>query len=284
MPLNYSKWDQLELSDDSDIEGHPNVDKRSLIRWKQRDIHDKREARKHRIEACRAGIACNNVLAPRLDRIRARFVGKASDAGEANSQPQTEWAEDADDVRILTGRALFQHLVERLQTFPSPAAPPTNAKDQPTYDSMLLSLLMQVYDGVKSLPMDEQESAVLSGLDKHIVQLKEHTEKLENDLEAEIREQKKHITSEDIKEGFENKVCLRSRFRKTSLTPIASIILVCSPNACPSADQERNTGVPQEEDSEDHNHYVRSAQPRHIVPGNLPVRGSLCNIGTISRC
>jgi len=219
MPLNYSKWDQLELSDDSDIEGHPNVDKRSLIRWKQRDIHDKREARKHRIEACRAGIACNNVLAPRLDRIRARFVGKASDAGEANSQPQTEWAEDADDVRILTGRALFQHLVERLQTFPSPAAPPTNAKDQPTYDSMLLSLLMQVYDGVKSLPMDEQESAVLSGLDKHIVQLKEHTEKLENDLEAEIREQKKHITSEDIKEGFENKVCLRSRFRKTSLTP-----------------------------------------------------------------
>jgi hypothetical protein len=50
MPLNYSKWDQLEvglsslapkpisihscsvqLSDDSDIEGHPNVDKKSLI-------------------------------------------------------------------------------------------------------------------------------------------------------------------------------------------------------------------------------------------------------------
>lgn len=54
MPLNYSKWDQLEvgcsfrllnsisidspgcsvqLSDDSDIEGHPNVDKKSLIRF-----------------------------------------------------------------------------------------------------------------------------------------------------------------------------------------------------------------------------------------------------------
>lgn len=50
MPLNYSKWDNLEvkyllyttsttlfltnsqLSDDSDIEGHPNVDKKSLIR------------------------------------------------------------------------------------------------------------------------------------------------------------------------------------------------------------------------------------------------------------
>jgi hypothetical protein len=32
MPLNYSKWDQLELSDDSDIEGHPNVDHKSLVR------------------------------------------------------------------------------------------------------------------------------------------------------------------------------------------------------------------------------------------------------------
>ena len=52
MPLNYSKWDQLEviavrlvrsvvdltrsqfqLSDDSDIEGHPNVDHKSLVRY-----------------------------------------------------------------------------------------------------------------------------------------------------------------------------------------------------------------------------------------------------------
>ena len=37
--LNYAKWDNLELSDDSDIEVHPNVDKKSFIRWKQRDIH-----------------------------------------------------------------------------------------------------------------------------------------------------------------------------------------------------------------------------------------------------
>lgn len=32
MPLNYSKWDALELSDDSDIEEHPNIDKRSMIK------------------------------------------------------------------------------------------------------------------------------------------------------------------------------------------------------------------------------------------------------------
>ncbi|KAG1820716.1 Cdc37 N terminal kinase binding-domain-containing protein [Suillus variegatus] len=181
MPLNYSKWDQLELSDDSDIEGHPNVDKRSLIRWKQRDIHEKREARKIKISALHAEIACNGVLSPRLHRIRATL-------GSADG-----------------GLIYFQQLVERLQTQPSPEAPPTNAKDQPTYDAMMLSLLLQVWDGAKSLPADEQEAAVLSGLDTHIKQLARHTEKLEKDVVDEENQQKKHITSDDIYEGFDSK-------------------------------------------------------------------------------
>ncbi|KAG1770872.1 Cdc37 N terminal kinase binding-domain-containing protein [Suillus placidus] len=181
MPLNYSKWDQLELSDDSDIEGHPNVDKRSLIRWKQRDIHEKRETRKLKISALGAEIACNGVLSPRLHSVRATL-------GSADG-----------------GLKYFQQLVEKLQTQPSPEAPPTNAKDQPTYDAMMLSLLMQVWDGAKSLPADEREAAVLSGLDKHIKQLTDHTKKLEKDLVDEENEQRKHITSEDIHEGFESK-------------------------------------------------------------------------------
>lgn len=181
MPLNYSKWDQLELSDDSDIEGHPNVDKRSLIRWKQRDIHEKRETRKLKISALGAEIACNGVLSPRLHSVRATL-------GSADG-----------------GLKYFQQLVEKLQTQPSPEAPPTNAKDQPTYDAMMLSLLLQVWDGAKSLPADEREAAVLSGLDKHIKQLTDHTKKLEKDLADEENEQRKHITSEDIHEGFESK-------------------------------------------------------------------------------
>lgn len=50
MPLDYSKWDNLELSDDSDIEVHPNVDKRSMIKWKQESIHRERAERKAKIE------------------------------------------------------------------------------------------------------------------------------------------------------------------------------------------------------------------------------------------
>ncbi|KAI9314137.1 hypothetical protein BX666DRAFT_1970710 [Dichotomocladium elegans] len=49
MPVDYSKWDKLELSDDSDIEVHPNVDKRSMIKWKQEAIHRERAERKAQI-------------------------------------------------------------------------------------------------------------------------------------------------------------------------------------------------------------------------------------------
>jgi cell division cycle protein 37 len=102
--LNYSKWDQLEVclsllplqlfsllhvSDDSDIKGHPNVDKGYLIRsvslpflfgeidfpshrtargWKQSDIHEKREVRNHSIEQLGAEVACNDVVLARLSR------------------------------------------------------------------------------------------------------------------------------------------------------------------------------------------------------------------------
>jgi cell division cycle protein 37 len=50
MSLDYSKWDNLEISDDSDIEVHPNVDKRSMIKWKQEAIHRERAERKAKIE------------------------------------------------------------------------------------------------------------------------------------------------------------------------------------------------------------------------------------------
>ncbi|KAF7980515.1 hypothetical protein HWV62_38034 [Athelia sp. TMB] len=186
MPLNYSKWDQLELSDDSDIEGHPNVDKKSLIRWKQRDIHEKREARKAKIQAINAEIACNGVLLPRLQSIQ-------SDLSSADAKPLP----------------YISQLVEKLQTNPSPDAPPTNAPGQPTYDAMVLSLLMQVSEEAKKAAADKGQDALVAkikeGLDKHVVQLGEHTEKLKKDLADEEKEQKKHITSEDIHEGFDSK-------------------------------------------------------------------------------
>ncbi|KAF8508208.1 Cdc37 N terminal kinase binding-domain-containing protein [Gautieria morchelliformis] len=182
--LNYSKWDQLELSDDSDIEGHPkspsNVDKKSLIRWKQRDIHEKREIRRHRIAQLRGEIACNEVLLPRLRTI-------------------------TNDVQS-GGHIHFSSLVERLKTQPPTEAP---AEGQPTYDQMLQSLLLQVWEETKEKGVrrddPELDKALVDGLQGHLTKLGEHQENIKVELEAEEKEQTRKITSDDLHEGFDSK-------------------------------------------------------------------------------
>ncbi|KAF9267359.1 hsp90-like protein [Marasmius fiardii PR-910] len=196
MPLNYSKWDQLELSDDSDIEGHPNVDKRSLIRWKQRDIHEKREVRKQKIATLNAQIDCNNVLLPRIREIYANISDPSS------STPPT---------------AYFNSLVEKLEKNPSKDCPPGNDPSKPehTYDGMILNLLQQVSAKAKqelqdssvleSEKQDKLAQALVAGMRFHCEELKKTIDRDANELEEEMKEQKKHITSEDLHDGFSNK-------------------------------------------------------------------------------
>ncbi|KAL1950722.1 hypothetical protein VTO73DRAFT_5846 [Trametes versicolor] len=182
MPLNYSKWDKLELSDDSDIETHPNVDKKSLVRWKQRDIHEKREMRKLHIAQLKADIACNEVLRPRLVQIAADV--------EAQGPPH------------------FSQLVERFKTNPSPDKPPSNAPEQKSYDEMLLSLMLQVWEEAKQKGVEKDSpklaEALVAGLKAHLVRMDEHQAKMRKDLADEEEEQHKKITMEDLHEGFES--------------------------------------------------------------------------------
>lgn len=69
MAIDYSKWDKLELSDDSDIEVHPNVDKNSFIKWKQRDIHEKRDQRNQEIKTILVQLTMYAKLNARVDFI-----------------------------------------------------------------------------------------------------------------------------------------------------------------------------------------------------------------------
>jgi hypothetical protein len=210
MPLNYSKWDNLEvshddhcsnlitvtptgsgafvsntqLSDDSDIEGHPNVDKKSLIRWKQRDIHEKREMRNAVIAQLQADIACNEVLLPRLQKL-ADELSSANDAA-----------------------AEFANKAEQLKDRPSPESPPgPNARP---YDEMILALLLRVYQDVKDKGVIREDpgfgNELILALKVHITQLGEDIDKKKADLDKELKEKAKKITTEGIHEGFESKV------------------------------------------------------------------------------
>lgn len=155
-----------------------------LRRWKQRDIHEKREMRKIHIAQLKADIACNEVLQPRLVQIASSVAAN--------------------------GPSEFSSLVERFKTNPSPERPPTNAPEQKTYDEMLLSLMLSVWEKAKEGGVEKDDprlgEKLAEGLRGHVEQMKEHQEKLKKELEQEEAEQKKKITSDDIHEGFESKV------------------------------------------------------------------------------
>ncbi|KAJ7688208.1 hsp90-like protein [Mycena olivaceomarginata] len=191
MPLNFNKWDGLQLSDDSDIEEHPNDHKPPTVRALQNKIHEEREMRKVKIVNLGAQIACNNVLYPRIQAIQASLESGDTD------MPRTVY---------------FSSLVEQLERNPSKECPPGNnpEKLEQTYDGMLLSLLRQVGDAAKvavkeaGVSDDQREErigkALAEGIKEHVVRLKET---IDNDSK-ELNEQKRHITSEGMRAGFVN--------------------------------------------------------------------------------
>lgn len=215
----------IQLSDDSDIEEHPNVDKKSMIRqvssapdililifrWKQRDIHEKREARKLNIAKLNSELSLNNVLRPRIQSVLEGTRSKGVDH--------------------------YRAVQRRLREAPSPEKPNTGAPNQPTYDMMMTQLLSDVWreaayivdgarvngaevvhDGKKiddktSLPswaegalpdgkIQSQQVAVEERLSWHLKELDRRDEEVKKELEKEEGEQKKKITSDDIKDGW----------------------------------------------------------------------------------
>lgn len=153
-------------------------------RWKQRDIHERREQRKGRIAELEAIIATNSVLEPKL-----QTISKDLSSG---------------------GPLYFSQLVSRLKQQPSSDAPPHSP--EVSYDSMIYSLLNKVFDEVvqeEKVPKDDMEKmgpALLKHFEDHVKKLSKATEDAKKALEEELAEQKKHITSDDLKVGFDSKV------------------------------------------------------------------------------
>ncbi|KZT53950.1 hypothetical protein CALCODRAFT_439378 [Calocera cornea HHB12733] len=187
MPLNYSKWDKLELSDDSDIEGHPNVDKKSLIRWKQRDIHERREVRKHKMNELDEEIKTSNILLPRI----AALISAVSTNGPKE----------------------FSSLTERLKTQPSADGPAElpGAPKPPSYDEMILQLLYKVWGDVKDnsgvdvQDQEKLEKALVKELKGHEQKLGERVKECQEELKTLEEESHAKITSDDIHEGWDSK-------------------------------------------------------------------------------
>ncbi|POW01488.1 hypothetical protein PSTT_12422 [Puccinia striiformis] len=176
MPLNYSKWDALELSDDSDIECHPNVDKRSFIRLKQRQIHQKRDERKLKIEALKKEGPMNEALLEKMQELMTSIKKE--------------------------GAKYLQRTASKLSA--EGHAKPPSSEDQPSIEQMIFNLITQILTKMKDVPNDvDQDAAAEKELNFHISRLADRQKARKVELEHEEIEATKHITSEDIHDGFD---------------------------------------------------------------------------------
>ncbi|KAK9365702.1 Cdc37 N terminal kinase binding-domain-containing protein [Lipomyces kononenkoae] len=184
MVVDYSKWDKLELSDDSDIEVHPNVDKKSFIRWKQRDIHEKRDERHHEIEILKNENQMNSNLLSRIQKL----------LGFLKSLP-----EESSDRRDAIDAILKDAYT---------ASPSGQVDDKPingpSYEDMMKSLVEQVEDEASKSKDVTYRQALMDTFEAHYKKLSELQDNCVKKLTELQNEDAKHITSEDIHIGFDS--------------------------------------------------------------------------------
>ena len=189
MVLDYSKWDALELSDDSDIEVHPNVDKRSFIRAKQSQIHQQREQRRHEIKTLKYERIINDGLLVRIDKL-------------LNSLKQHEGSSSSPDESIFQTIMEFASNPADDQAPPPPEGVYTHEKEQPKYSQMMSSLVDQVKKEFEESKPDNPFKAYIQGVEGHQTKV----QSLQNELLAKMaqleKEEGSKITSDQLHEGF----------------------------------------------------------------------------------
>ncbi|KAF7590455.1 hsp90 co-chaperone Cdc37 [Aspergillus hancockii] len=190
MVLDYSKWDALELSDDSDIEVHPNVDKRSFIRAKQAQIHQQRMQRRWEIETLKFESKINDGLL-----IRIHNLLKLLQQHEGSSKNPEE--------------LVFQFLMETASN-PSedqPPAPPagvhTQEKEQPKYSQMMSSLVDQVKKEMGDVSSEDLLKEYIKGVQGHKHKVQGLQKELFTKLAQLEKEEASKITSDQLHTGFD---------------------------------------------------------------------------------
>ncbi|KAH7023557.1 hypothetical protein EDB80DRAFT_697913 [Ilyonectria destructans] len=191
MPVDYSKWDALELSDDSDIEVHPNVDKRSFIRAKQNQIHQERQQRKHQIETLKYERIINDGLMKRISALLASLRAHASEAATRNP-----------------AEVAFQAVMESAgnpgddKPPPRPEGVHSDEKELPTYSKMMATLLDQVNKALDEKKPESRYDGMVAEIQEHENKVKTLQTELVAKLEELQKEEGKKITSEGLHTGF----------------------------------------------------------------------------------
>ena len=203
MPVDYSKWDALELSDDSDFEPHPNVDKRSFIRAKQNQIHQQRADRKNQIETLKYERMVNDGLLRRIDTLLSVL--------------RENEAKAKDDPDAFLYQALISSAGDPDQD-EAPNPPPgihTQDKEPIKYSQMMGVLVDQVKKEVDESGKENGFHGYIKGVEGH----KKKVTQLQKDLQTKLSELEKEegrkITSDKLHDGFNSSMVMKSDGNKS---------------------------------------------------------------------
>lgn len=179
------------MSDDSDIEVHPNVDKRSFIRAKQNQIHQERQQRKNRITALKYERVINSALLSRVVSLLDNLKAHASEAATGN-QAQ------------IAFKAVLTSAGDPKDDQPPPRPEGVFSDDQPmpTYSKMLMQLLDQVNKTLDEKKVEDRYTGMLEEMQVHVDKIKELQKEQAAELEKLEKEEGKKITSDNIRDGF----------------------------------------------------------------------------------
>ncbi|OAX81675.1 hypothetical protein ACJ72_03979 [Emergomyces africanus] len=238
MVLDYSKWDALELSDDSDIEVHPNVDKRSFIRAKQNQIHQQRIQRHQEIESLKYSRIINDGLLKRIDAL----ITSLKSHEDSSRNPD---------------ELIFQALIESAgdPNEDTPPPPPegvfTHEKEQPKYSQMMSSLVDQVKKELDESKPEDRFQEYIKGVEGHKNKVLDLQQQLLEKLAALEKEESRKITSESIHTGFDSSFVNRPKSKPEKKSEGGSSVELLNPDAVKSKDEAGATSSGAEADVED---------------------------------
>lgn len=182
MPIDYSKWDKIELSDDSDIEVHPNVDKRSFIKWKQQSIHENRAKRNQDIANMETQISMYGNLNKRVDKLLATVS----------------------DDELADRQSVSRFLNANFDKTEKPQGPNVDP-EIPPFNEMVEDLFEQLENDAKKQGKDPKNGSVIRKLVlEHRAKIERVTAEAKVKLQELYKEKELHISSDDIKTGFDS--------------------------------------------------------------------------------
>ncbi|KAI8083289.1 uncharacterized protein B0P05DRAFT_536808 [Gilbertella persicaria] len=179
MPLDYSKWDNLEISDDSDIEVHPNVDKRSMIKWKQEAIYRERAERKAKIDYL-------NQFVPQQKNVLKKV------------QEFIHMLKDSQDASVGVRRvveALDKHKEEATQ-LPVPSAP--GIPQGMSMSEVFSTMKTQITTGMAQTSPEQVKASLLERFEQTQATVQKTVDGASAELNKLVTEANKKMTSENM--------------------------------------------------------------------------------------